>query len=207
MNVYPIMLRVSGRRAVVVGGGHVGLRKVRGLLAAGAVVRLIARTIADDADLAGVDVLRTSYSPELLGEQPALVFACTNDRALNTRIATDARQAGALVNCADQPDDCDFFAPAVVADGEVIVAVGTGGTAPALTAQLKRRLADALPERIGQFAAALAATRDRLRADVPDVHRRGEIMARLAGRDGYSAFSHKGDAGVAKLLANLMKED
>ena len=40
--VYPLGLRLRGRRVVVVGGGAVALRRVAGLLAAGAVVTVVA---------------------------------------------------------------------------------------------------------------------------------------------------------------------
>ena len=34
MALYPIFVETAGRRVIVIGGGHVGAEKVRGLLAA-----------------------------------------------------------------------------------------------------------------------------------------------------------------------------
>ena len=112
-------------------------------------------------------------------------------------------QAGALVNCADQPADCDFFLPAVVGEGEVVVAIGTGGSAPALAVGLKGPVASALPERVGEFAAALGELRECVKADVADSTRRGEILRTLAGQVGYDAFCAGGSDALAKLLDEM----
>ena len=202
MNVYPIMLKVKGRRAVVVGGGPVAMRKARALTEAGARVTVVAEKLAAEADLGGVDVIRQRYRPEVL-PGAMLVFACTNDRALNARIAEDARRAGAIVNCADQPGDCDFFAPAVVSDGQVVVAIGTGGAAPALAGHLKEQIARAMPERIGDFAAALGRMREKVKARVGDARRRGKIMKHLAAAESYEAFRKDGQQGLARILDEL----
>jgi len=203
MKVYPIMLKVARRRAVVVGGGPVAARKVRLLKDAGAQVTVVAESVADDAALRDVELIRRPYRPEDL-RGAAIVCACTDDRALNARIAADARRAGALVNCADQPEDCDFFTPAVVSDGEVIVAIGTGGTAPSLTGLLKERIAGALPARIGEFAAALAKLREKVKTDVGDSHRRGGIMRKLSGPESYEAFRTGGEEALGKILKDLL---
>jgi len=202
LRTYPIMLNLRGRRAVVVGGGPVGLRKARSLLDAGAKVTLVAKAIADQEDLAGLSVIRRKYSPEMLAGA-LLVFACTDDRAANARIASDARKAGAIVNAADQPDDCDFFLPACVRDGDVVVAIGTGGNCPALAAMLKRKLQTAIPPDLGRFAELLGELRAQLQAAVPDARRRGRIMKQLAGEQTFETFRTRGPAAVGEMLAKL----
>ena len=190
MKTYPIMLDLTGRKCVVVGGGPIGLRKAAGLASAGAGVLLVDPDAVEGAD-DGIERLRAEYDPaQLAGAR--LVLACTDDAGLNARIADDARRAGALANAVDQPGDCDFFVPAVAGDGDVIVAVGTGGSAPALARRLKDRLARQLPDRIGEFAAALAEARGRIRADVADPDRRARVLKKLAGDDGYDAFIRGG---------------
>ena len=191
MKTYPIMLNMQGRTAVVVGGGPVALRKAHALRRAGAMVRLVAAQLDSDADVDGMTVLREPYQPRCL-EGAALALACTNDRAANAAIARDARAAGALVNVADQPDDCDFFLPATAGDGDVTVAVGTGGAAPALAAELKRQLQQALPPRVGEFAAALQQLRAELKAQGGNAARRGRILHRLAGGAMYRIYIAEG---------------
>jgi precorrin-2 dehydrogenase/sirohydrochlorin ferrochelatase len=218
MKTFPIMLAVGDLRAVVVGGGSVGMRKARALLATGAEVTLIEPAGGDSPCFsekhrkAGTDptrrkrgtvpsslrVIRARYKPSHL-RGAKLVMACTDDRELNHRIAVDARAAGAMVNAADQPEDCDFYLPAVVADGDVVVAIGTGGSAPALAASLKRIVAGALPPKAGSFALALSRLRAELRNEIPDPRKRMAIMKRLSQGGGYREFL----AGGAKALRVL----
>jgi len=205
MKTYPIMLDVRGRLAVVVGGGAVGLRKVRSLTAAGARVRLVARETAPDAEADDVSVIRESYRGEHLAGA-MLVFACTDDRDLNARVARDARAIGAMVNAADQSEDCDFYLPAVVADGDVVVAIGTGGASPALAANLKERVAAALPEGTGEFAGALAQVRDRLKDTLPDARRRSELLRQLADPAVFEAFRSGGADAIQRKLDELLRK-
>ena len=195
------MLDVRERLAVVVGGGPVGLRKATALLAAGAAVRIVAESPPADPP-SGAEIVVEPYRPEHLSGA-ALVFACTDDRALNAAIASDARQAGALVNAADQPDDCDFYLPAVLRKGELVVAIGTGGAAPALAGHLKETLAAALPSGVAEFVCLLRQIREELKVKLPDAQLRWTAMKRLAGPEGLDAFLEGGKEAVYNLLTQI----
>jgi siroheme synthase-like protein len=192
MKTFPVMFKLEGRPVVVIGGGAVGLRKVCALLDAGASVRLVAGQSPPAQPPAGVELLAEDYRPEHLGGA-VLVFACTDDRSTNTQIAADARRAGIPVNTADQPEDCDFYLPATTRRGDVVLAVGTGGASPHLAGQLRDQLADALPEKIGKFAAFLAKIRKKLHAEGYDSEKRKAFMKKLSTMDGYEVFRQNGD--------------
>ncbi len=195
MKTYPIMLNLRDRLCVVVGAGEVGRRKARALSACGAKVRLVGAGAAEG----GAERVEAAYDPSQL-TGAAVVIAATDDAAVNARVAADARSAGALVNVVDRPEECDFFVPAIVGDGEVVVAVGTGGNAPALAAVLARSLAEKLPERVGEFALALGRTRGVARERIADPQRRRAILRRLAGPEGYNAFLQAGAEGLIEQL-------
>lgn len=203
MRTYPIMLDLHGRLGVVVGGGPVGLRKARSLRQAEASVRLVAPEIDADADLADVEVVRRPYSEDLLAGA-FLVFACTDDRDLNARIARDARRIGALVNVADTPEECDFYLPAAVHDKDVVIAIGTGGAAPAVSAWLKERIAGELPQDVGRFAAALDEIRRELKASIDDPARRMAIMKQLVSDQTHREFLQDGPRGIRARLPELL---
>ena len=180
------------------------MRKVRSLVEAGARVRLVCPE-APDVELGeAVTVVVEPYSSGHVADA-YLVYACTDDRALNARIAADTRAAGGLVNAVDQPPDCDFFVPAVVADGEVIVAIGTGGASPALAGMLKRLVASALPQRVGELAGVLAELRQEIRDEVPDTKRRGEIFRQLVTEETVAAFLEGGGGAVRRRLRRLLR--
>ncbi len=203
MRTYPIMLNVRGRLCVVVGGGNVGLRKVTGLREAGARVRLVSPELENSAGLEGVEIVRAAYDRGQLAGA-LLAFACTDDPDVNAHVYADARQAGVLINVVDKPEQCDFYAPATCGAGDVVVAVGTGGSAPALAGVLAKELARHLPERIGEFAAALDEVRAFVHAHEPVLDKRMAIMKFVAGKDGHAAFLRAGAKGLMELARQRM---
>jgi precorrin-2 dehydrogenase len=162
--VYPVVLRLEGKRCLVVGGGAVAHRKVEGLLAAGASVRVVAPSVVPELSaLDGVEVERRPYAAgDLAGCW--LAVAATDDTAVQQAVFDDGEVAGVWVNAADDPERCSCFLPAVHRRPPVLVAVSTEGTSPALAAWLRDRLAAALPERLEELASALAAQRRELQA-------------------------------------------
>jgi cobalt-precorrin 5A hydrolase/precorrin-3B C17-methyltransferase len=142
---YPIVLtNLSGAPVVVVGGGPVGERKVRGLLETGARVRLISPEASPQLRAwaaAGRIVWQPrAYAPgDLAGAR--LVFAATGEREVNARVARDAALHGALCNVADAPEEGDFHLPALHRSGEMTIAVSSGGAAPGRSAALRDAIA------------------------------------------------------------------
>ena len=150
----------------------------------------------------GVELISRKYcSEDLCGA--VLVFACTNDCETNSRIAHDARAAGAIVNAADQNDDCDFYLPAVHTDGDITIAVSSGGMSPALTGTLRDKLANAVPDKIGDFAKALSEIRTELKKTLPEKQRR-QIAKRLAAQTGYETFVAQGISGLRELAEKMI---
>ena len=101
------------------------------------------------------------YSPSLL-EGVRFAVAATDNAALNARVAADCRARGIPVNSADDPDNCDFFFPALVVRGEVTVGISTGGASPALAAALRAYIEGLLPQNVGEIAARAKALRGSL---------------------------------------------
>jgi siroheme synthase-like protein len=161
---YPIVVRLAGRRVVVVGGGEVALRKASALVASGAAVTVVApEVVAGFAQLDGVDVVRRRYeSGDVAGAW--LVVAATDDPVVQQQIFDDGERAGVFVNAVDDPERCSYVLPAVVRRGPVIVAVSTQGRSPALAGQLRDRLAAALPDDLEAIVEAAAARRRAIHA-------------------------------------------
>ncbi len=148
---YPIVVRLAGRRVVVVGGGNIALRKATGLVESGAAVTVISPQIIDGFDaLDGVAMVRRAYESSDV-EGAWLVVAATNDAAVQQQIFDDGQRLGVFVNAVDDPDRCSFILPAVARRGPVIVAVSTQGRSPALAGQLRDLLAAALPDNLEQI--------------------------------------------------------
>jgi siroheme synthase-like protein len=168
---YPIVLEGGAIAALVVGGGRVAERKARALLGAGASVRVVAPMICEPLRELARSTNRCALEErDYRSEDTAgatLVFAATDQREVNARIAEDARRAGILVNVADDPAGGDFVTPALHASGGLLVAITTGGV-PGAAARIRdavaerfdERYADALA-RLGELRAALLESGDR----------------------------------------------
>jgi len=148
MNLFPIFLKLDGRRCLVVGGGQVGTQKITGLLEAGAQV-----TVVDPAP--GITVreffgnrvtwLERKYFPGDL-EGVYLVIAATSDAKVNQQIYEEAQRRNILANVVDVPRLCDFYYPAVVRRGALVVAVSSQGESPHLAQRVRDEISRLLPE-------------------------------------------------------------
>ncbi len=144
MTHYPIFLDLRGRPVLVVGAGPVGLRKARGLVEAGARVTVVASAWLPEFDALPVRRLERRFRAADL-DGAALVFAATDDRAVNRRIGAAARRRGIFANIADAAAECDFIVPARLERDGIQIAVSTGGRSPRLAAELRRKLESVLP--------------------------------------------------------------
>ncbi len=155
---YPIVVRVAGRRVLVVGGGVIALRKTEGLLASGASVTVVSPEFVDG--FAELDVVRVERRYELSDLDGSwLVVAATNDPVVQQQIFDECEVRSVFCNAVDDPDRCSFILPAVERRGPVLVTVSTQGRSPTLAKHLRNLLAAAIPENIEELAADLAAQR------------------------------------------------
>ena len=160
---YMACLDLTGRECVVVGGGKVGLEKVRGLLECGASVRVVAPEI--ERKLADLPVrwLESRYQGWDL-DDAWLAVAATPDREVNRRVFEDAQQRGIFCNVADDPELCSLILPAVHRIDPIAVAVSTGGASPALAKRLRSMIAAIVRPEHAALAEELRALRPEVKA-------------------------------------------
>jgi cobalt-precorrin 5A hydrolase/precorrin-3B C17-methyltransferase len=140
---------MTGRQAVVVGGGAVGQRKVQGVLAAGMAVKLISPEVTPQlqvwAEVGRIGWVRRPYQPgDVSGAY--LVFAATNQRTVNAQIAQEAADLGLLCNVADQPAEGNFHVPAVHRRTGLVVSVSSAGESPRRAQKVRDQIAAWLGE-------------------------------------------------------------
>ncbi len=183
---YPLFLDLTDKLCIVVGGGAVAERKARGLLNAGARVRLISpevtRGVRRLARQGRIEVVPREYQEGDL-DGAALAIAATNASEVNMRVKGESKRLSIPLNVADRPDLGDFIVPAVVRKGPVVVAVSTSGLLPVLARRLKEEIglklsADYLPyaRRVGAFRRILIET-------VHDPGKKREILRRVCRAD------------------------
>jgi len=182
--VYPIALDLRGRLALVVGGGAVAERKVRGLLAAGAVVRVVTPVASPAlAELAAAGALELRARPYAAGDLAGarLVYTATDRPDVNATVVADARAAAILVDDAAGGEATDFTTPLAHRVGALTFAVDTGGSSPSFARRLLRELGERFDGRYGTAAENLGRARSYAKAVVPAADRAG-VMGDLAER-------------------------
>jgi precorrin-2 dehydrogenase/sirohydrochlorin ferrochelatase len=190
----PVLLDLAGRLCVVVGGGAVGRRKAGALLDAGATVRVVCPEPPALAPRAGLDWRTEPYRPDHL-DGAALVFAAASPE-VNRQVVADARRRGLWINSATEPDAGDVFLPATVRRGDFVVAIGTGGAAPALAAEVRRRLEEQFDDAFGQLVAVLAEVRPVVLARVDDAELRRSLLEKLSRWDWLQRLRSEGAEAV-----------
>lgn len=182
MKYYSISLDLKDKRCVVVGGGGVAERKVRSLIAYGAVVRVISPNITRGLNKlkSGNKIvhLRRGYRRGDLKEA-FLVFGATSSEALNSRISTDARKERTLVNIVDSPAKCDFIVPASINRGNLTISISTSGASPALARFLRQRLEKDYGSEYGKFLKIMENLRHEVLEKVQDKNRRKRIFEKM----------------------------
>ncbi|HYT87748.1 MAG TPA: bifunctional precorrin-2 dehydrogenase/sirohydrochlorin ferrochelatase [Gemmataceae bacterium] len=161
----PLFINLRDRLCLVIGGGAVGRRKGLALLEAGARVRLIwPEGPPGEQTAPRLERVCGPYRPEHLDGVSLVIAAATPE--VNRQVVADARARGIWVNSATEPDEGDFHMAATVRRGEFVVAVHTGGHAPALAREVCDRLEDLFDETFAVWVALLAELRPLIRKTV-----------------------------------------
>jgi siroheme synthase-like protein len=202
---YIACLRLKGRRALVVGGGDVGLEKVEGLLACDADVTLVAPEAHPELvqlSLEGsIRWERREYEAADL-EGCLIAIAATDDTDVNIRVFEDAEARSMLVNVVDVPPLCNFILPAIVRSGPLAIAISTAGASPALAKRMKREIAELFGDHYARLAVLLNDARGWAKATLPTFQdRKAFFDAIVGGEPDPIALLRDGDeAGVIALI-------
>lgn len=161
LDSFPAYFPLAGRKVVIAGAGDAAEAKAR--LFEGSPATMI-RLDGHAAYLPG------SYSGA------TLAFIASPDEVFVQAAASAARAARVLVNVVDRPELCDFNTPAVIDRGEVVAAVGTGGSAPVLATMLRNDIEVQVPEGTGRVAALLSKFQGEVRKTLPALHERRAFL-------------------------------
>lgn len=170
MAKYPFFVDLQEKKIVIIGGGKVAAGKAERLLAFTSNILVVAK----ETEIDGVEVIRRAYTKEdlLRGD---IIIAATGDPDTDKSIADEAKRLGKAVNVASDPDMGDFYMPAVIKRGDVVIGVSTDGTSPAFARFLKEEIESCLPEYTELISLEMTRLRDALRSRVTDQEGRKKI--------------------------------
>ena len=176
--VYPVFLKLAGRKVLLVGGGPVAVAKLDGLLAAGALVTVVAPEVSPGIEREGVTIHRRAFQADDLDGAWWVVAAAPAE--VNREVQSAAESRNLFVNAVDDPAHATAYLGGVVRRDGVTVALSTDGRAPALAGLLREALDAWLPRDLDAWmAAADEARRDWKEAGVPMDRRRPMLLETL----------------------------
>jgi len=185
-HLYPIYLRLAGKRCLVVGGGQVAERKTATLLEYEANVRLVSPEVTTCLDNWAAQNLiawrRGEFQPEDL-EEILLVFIATGDSKVNKHVTALCREKGILVNAVDDPPNCDFYVPSILRRNSLCLAISTEGKSPLLAAKLRRELEDQITDVYGEWVEILGSLRDEIKTSNLDLDDKRRLFEALVYSD------------------------
>ncbi|MEH7545548.1 precorrin-2 dehydrogenase/sirohydrochlorin ferrochelatase family protein [Neobacillus vireti] len=192
---YPIMLQLDTKKVVVIGGGRVAERKVRGLLGTGAQVVVISPEATGEIQTLFLDGKivweKKFFSAEDL-RGAALIFAATDDKDINQSVKSLAEKQQ-LVTVADDPDISDFHLPAHVQRGRLSIAVSTGGASPTLAKKLRAELEKIFDERYEEYLEFLFTARQWILKEVKDPALKRKLLTAMVSEDFLNSQNHAED--------------
>jgi len=204
---YPIFLDLKQRPVLVVGGGTVALRKIRGLLEAGARVTVIATELRPELAKLKLQKIRQPYASAHMRAQPwQLVFAATDSPDENARIYRDALQRRILCCRCDESDGSDFAGAAVAYAGPVTLAVSSAGASPALAARIRDQAAAAIDPVLARLAELLPTWRAHAKKSIAHPQLRRKLLQQLAGPIMEETFRKHGPRQARSLFTRWLRE-
>ncbi|ONN52075.1 sirohydrochlorin ferrochelatase [Acinetobacter genomosp. 33YU] len=177
MDIFPISLKLQQQHCLIVGGGHIALRKATLLAKAGAIIDIVAPEIEEQllqlvATTNGqhfVDV----FSEKFLSTPYRLVIAATNDPQVNKTVFEQCEVRNLLVNSVDDIPHCRFMVPAIIDRSPLVISVASNGTSPVLSRQIRTQLETSIPHGMGKLAEFSGKWRNKVKEKIsnPDERR------------------------------------
>jgi len=207
VSYYPVLLDLAGRDVAVVGGGAVAREKALGLLEAEARVVVFAAELEPELaalERAGRIVHRRGEpGPEDLATV-ALVVAERRGADHNAALHEAATRAGRFVNVQDEVASSSFIAPAIVRQGDLVVAISTSGAAPVLAVRLRQHLERGLGPEYARFLTLARRFRAPLAAAVPCFDTRRERWYRLVDSPVWDCLRGGDEEGARRLAVEIL---
>src|SRR5262245_29373104 len=183
MRFLPVFLDLQSGPVVLVGAGELARAKLRLLASAGAQVRWYATD--GDHDLAGIaseDAARiepAAGDPLTADLSGNIAILCAGAGDIGVAMSVRAKAVGLPVNVMDDLAHSTFIFPAIVDRGDVVVAVGTGGTSPVVARRIREQIEAVLPARIGDLAGFIGSFRKSMHARIPEFPLRRRFWERV----------------------------
>ncbi|MCS7193120.1 MAG: bifunctional precorrin-2 dehydrogenase/sirohydrochlorin ferrochelatase [Armatimonadetes bacterium] len=205
----PVMLKVAGKKCVVIGGGEVAAQKVNQLLECNAFVVVVSpelcSVLAELEKQGRLQWLPMRYEPSVL-EDSFLVFACTDEKEVNCQIFADCQARKIWCNVVDEPEICNFYMPSILRRGDLAIAVSTSGNSPAFARKVRLFLESVIGEEFGMLVSLLGEMKGEMRETLKTIEQRRKFIERVWESDVWRYLSEGDLEGARICLRNCIAE-
>ena len=170
--LFPVFVKISHLRLLLVGGGAVAFEKLETLLKndPGLNLRIIAKKLLEPKirELVkgknNISLSIRKFDKKDLKNKDMVLLAVNNDK-INRKVRKLCRRKNILLNVADTPDLCDFYLGSVVKKGDLKIAISTNGKSPTLAKRMRQYLEEVIPDDIQDLLDNLSELRSKLKGD------------------------------------------
>src|SRR6266700_1321988 len=183
MRFLPVFLDLQSGVVLLVGAGDLVRAKLRLLVSAGSRVRWFATD--GHHDVSGIGAADVAQIERATGDQltadlgGVIAILCAGAGDVGVAMSARAKAVGLPVNVMDDLAHSTFIFPAIVDRGDVVVAVGTGGTSPVVARRVRERIEAVLPARIGDLAGFIGRWRRTIHGRIPEFALRRRFWERV----------------------------
>ena len=146
-----INLNLEGKKIIIIGGGNEAEKRIKSILNEKCEISVISDSINEQISkwvkikkikLKKQKIEKLNFISEL---KPDIIITTTNDKKINQKIITYAKNRKIIVYSSDNPDDSDFSNAAIIDFEKTIqIAIFTGGRSPAMSKKIKSKSEKAL---------------------------------------------------------------
>lgn len=206
---YPIMLNLTGKRVIIIGGGAVAARKAGTLLEANVEITVVSPELHEKMKekLHHKNLIwkKKYFEPADLADA-FLIIAATNQAAVNLQIYESINHHQ-LINMVNRPDLSNFIVPASLRRGKLTLAVSTSGAMPGLSRKIKQELEMKFDDIYEEYLNFLEQSRERVLQEIADIPKRRHILQSLLQPQFLQLTQQTAYAERETLFLELLKKD
>lgn len=189
--LFPMFVKLAGRRCVVVGGGPVAEGKVESLITAAARVTVVSPGLTEKLERLHRRGEFEWHARRFVVsdlDSAFLVIGATSDDGTNEAVYREADRKSILCNAVDQPARCHFYYPAVVRRGDLQIAISTAGQSPSLAQRLRKELEAQFSPEYGRWVRWLGMVRQALMARKLAFRTRQRLLGYLSRHESFERW-------------------
>lgn len=179
---FPFFVNIEGKKGLIVGGNKHAYEKLLRMQPYGVQLTVIApKHMKEMEQCKDVHFINREFCDEDIERlNPDFVVVAEAEEEQKQSIYGLCMEKKIPINTVDDVPYCSYIYPALIAKGSLSVGICTGGASPAMTAILKEKILELIPDRIDKILDWLEALRPELKEKVPDGKKRGRIFRKLA---------------------------